>query len=179
MLCRRCGRSATRADSPAELRPLPSAARLAGLRSNRQSSEPPSLAARADQSVVAHGVLSAKAVRAASLRRCRQGVSGGQLLHRVPPVYPAQARSMRVEGTVILTAMVMEDGTLGDVKVVDGPPVLAPVRCGRGEVLAVPTLLARRQTHEERDQDHNRLQVLPNRIEILNASIPTLPPGTA
>ncbi len=55
-----------------------------------------------------------------------RGVSGGQLLRRVDPVYPAQARLLRLEGTVILIAMVMEDGTVGDVKVVEGPPELAP-----------------------------------------------------
>ncbi len=55
-----------------------------------------------------------------------RGVSGGQLLHRVEPVYSAEARLLRLEGTVILTAMVMEDGTVDDVKVVEGPPELAP-----------------------------------------------------
>ena len=60
-----------------------------------------------------------------SLRRCRKGFTGGQLLHRVAPVYPAQARLLRLEGTVILAAMVMEDGTVRDVKVVEGSPVLA------------------------------------------------------
>jgi TonB family protein len=54
-----------------------------------------------------------------------QGVTGGQLVHRVAPVYPAQARALRLEGTVVLTAVVMEDGKVGDVRVVDGSPVLA------------------------------------------------------
>ena len=54
-----------------------------------------------------------------------QGVTGGQLLHRVAPVYPAQARLLRLEGTVILAAMVTEDGTVHDVRVVEGPAVLA------------------------------------------------------
>jgi periplasmic protein TonB len=54
-----------------------------------------------------------------------QGVSGGQLVHRVPPVYPAQARVQRLEGKVILAAVIMEDGTLRDVKVIDGQPLLA------------------------------------------------------
>ncbi len=51
---------------------------------------------------------------------------GGQLLHRVEPVYPAEARLLRLEGTVILAATVMEDGTVHDVKAVEGPPELAP-----------------------------------------------------
>ncbi len=54
-----------------------------------------------------------------------QGVSGGQVLHRVEPVYPAQARLLRLEGTVVLSATVMEDGTVRDIKVVEGPPALA------------------------------------------------------
>jgi len=55
-----------------------------------------------------------------------QGVSGGQLVRRVSPVYPAQARLLRLEGTVVLDATVMEDGTVGDIKVVEGAPELAP-----------------------------------------------------
>jgi TonB family protein len=48
-----------------------------------------------------------------------------QLVRRVPPVYPAEARLERLEGTVTLSATVMEDGSVEDVQVVDGPPVLA------------------------------------------------------
>jgi TonB family protein len=55
-----------------------------------------------------------------------RAVSGGQLVHRVEPVYPAEALLLRLEGTVILAATVMEDGTVGDVKVVEGLPELTP-----------------------------------------------------
>ena len=55
-----------------------------------------------------------------------QGVSGGQLVRRISPVYPAQARLLRLEGKVVLDATVMEDGTVGDIKVVEGAPELAP-----------------------------------------------------
>jgi TonB family protein len=48
-----------------------------------------------------------------------------QLIRRVPPVYPSEARLQRLEGTVTLLATVMEDGSVDDVQVVDGPPVLA------------------------------------------------------
>jgi TonB family protein len=54
-----------------------------------------------------------------------RGVTGGQLLRRVAPVYPPQARELRLEGTVVLTATVMEDGTVRDIKVVNGSPLLA------------------------------------------------------
>jgi len=53
-------------------------------------------------------------------------ISGGQLLRRVEPVYPAEALLSRLEGRVILAAMVMEDGTVSDVKVIAGSPILVP-----------------------------------------------------
>ena len=84
---------------------------------------PPPLAAEQSSSSL-NGVLSAKAlVPALSPQRVSQGISGGQLIHRVPPVYPAQAKSLRQEGKVVLEAMVMEDGSVRDLKVVEGPPV--------------------------------------------------------
>jgi TonB family protein len=52
--------------------------------------------------------------------------SGGQLLRRVEPVYPAEALLSRLEGKVILAATVMEDGTVSDVKVIEGSPILVP-----------------------------------------------------
>jgi TonB family protein len=54
-----------------------------------------------------------------------QGLSGGRLLKRISPDYPQQARTQRIEGRVILSAMVNEDGSVSDVKVVQGPTVLA------------------------------------------------------
>ena len=72
-----------------------------------------------------NGVLSAKASLPALTVPVSQGVTGGELIRRVSPIYPSQARSQRLEGTVVLAATVMEDGTVRDVKVVQGPPVLA------------------------------------------------------
>lgn len=54
-----------------------------------------------------------------------QGVSGGRLTHRVSPTYPAQALLLRLQGRVVLDAIIAEDGTLHDLKVVQGHPVLA------------------------------------------------------
>ncbi len=54
-----------------------------------------------------------------------KGVSGGRLTHRVSPTYPSQALLMRLQGKVILEATIVEDGTLHDLKVVQGHPVLA------------------------------------------------------
>ena len=89
------------------------------------SAEPPPVPASVTNQSALNGVLSAKASLPGLPAPVSQGVSGGQLVHRVSPVYPAEARLLRLEGTVILAATIMEDGTVRDVKVVQGSPVLA------------------------------------------------------
>ncbi len=54
-----------------------------------------------------------------------QGVTDGVVIHRVQPVYPETARQARLEGRVVLQATVTEDGTVRDMKVVSGHPMLA------------------------------------------------------
>lgn len=54
-----------------------------------------------------------------------EGVSGGRLTRRVSPIYPPQALLMRLQGKVVLEGTVIEDGTLRDLKVLEGHPVLA------------------------------------------------------
>jgi TonB family protein len=44
----------------------------------------------------------------------------------VPPVYPAIAAKMKVEGTVKLDATIDPDGSVSDVKVVSGHQLLVP-----------------------------------------------------
>jgi TonB family protein len=93
------------------------------------SAELPAIPETASQSVTNQsalsGVLSAKASLPGLSAPVSQGVSGGQLVRRIPPVYPAQARLLRLEGAVILTATVMEDGTVRDVNIVEGAPMFA------------------------------------------------------
>jgi TonB family protein len=87
--------------------------------------EAPSIPSGPPSSSALNGVLSAKASLPALAVPVSQGISGGQVLHHVSPVYPAQAKSQRLEGRVVLDAVVSEDGTVGDVKVLQGPAVLA------------------------------------------------------
>lgn len=47
------------------------------------------------------------------------------LVHRVDPQYPEQARSQRIQGPVVLQAQVLSDGTVGNIAVLEGDPVLA------------------------------------------------------
>ncbi|MGC2193254.1 MAG: TonB family protein [Terriglobales bacterium] len=54
-----------------------------------------------------------------------QGVTGGRLTHKVDPIYPSEARLQRIEGSVVLEALVGEDGNVREVQVTSGPPLLA------------------------------------------------------
>jgi protein TonB len=46
------------------------------------------------------------------------------LILRVLPAYPVAAREMRVAGRVQLQATISRDGTIENLRVVDGPPLL-------------------------------------------------------
>jgi TonB family protein len=57
--------------------------------------------------------------------RVSQGTSGGTIERQVQPIYPPEARALKLEGSVLLHAVVLEDGTVHDMKVISGDPVLA------------------------------------------------------
>lgn len=46
------------------------------------------------------------------------------LIKQVAPVYPELARKARQQGTVRLAATISEDGTVGELRVISGPPLL-------------------------------------------------------
>ena len=48
-----------------------------------------------------------------------------RLLHRVDPEYPEAAKSQHIEGPVVLDAQVLGDGTVGNIAIVAGDPLLA------------------------------------------------------
>jgi len=52
------------------------------------------------------------------------GVSKGMLIAPIQPVYPAIARAARVEGTVIVEAVISRVGAIESLHVVSGPPML-------------------------------------------------------
>lgn len=54
-----------------------------------------------------------------------EGVQQGKLVHRVEPPYPPIAKQIRLEGTVIVRALIGRDGTVRSVQAVSGPPILA------------------------------------------------------
>jgi len=58
--------------------------------------------------------------------RVSQGVSEGLLVHKVTPPYPPLARAARVQGSVVLQAVIGKDGNIQNLKLVSGHPMLAP-----------------------------------------------------
>jgi protein TonB len=72
------------------------------------------------------GTIDAAAVPDEHPRRVhlRGEVMRARLKHSVEPAYPPIARKQRVEGTVKLQIIVGVDGTVKQVKVLSGPPLL-------------------------------------------------------
>jgi protein TonB len=64
--------------------------------------------------------------KAATPQRVRvsQGVSQGLLIHKVQPSYPPLARQARIQGVVVLQALIGKDGTITNLHVVSGHPML-------------------------------------------------------
>lgn len=58
--------------------------------------------------------------------RISQGITKGLLIHRVEPPYPALARQARVQGEVILKAVINTNGQIQDLQLVSGHPMLVP-----------------------------------------------------
>jgi protein TonB len=58
--------------------------------------------------------------------RVSQGVSAGLLIKRVQPNYPPLARQARIQGTVVLQAEISKDGTIQNLQLISGHPMLAP-----------------------------------------------------
>jgi periplasmic protein TonB len=56
--------------------------------------------------------------------RVSSGVTQGMVIKKVDPVYPAIAKTARVQGTVILAAVIGKDGAIQNLHVVSGHPLL-------------------------------------------------------
>jgi periplasmic protein TonB len=69
-----------------------------------------------------------KLVTPAAPKRVRvsQGVTEGRLIHKVEPQYPALARSARIQGQVVLAAIISKSGEIQNLVLVSGHPLLAP-----------------------------------------------------
>jgi protein TonB len=56
--------------------------------------------------------------------RVPSSIAAGLLIRKVIPQYPPLARAARVEGTVVLAATISKEGTIINLRVVSGPPML-------------------------------------------------------
>jgi protein TonB len=56
--------------------------------------------------------------------RVSQGVSEGLLLHKVTPSYPPLAKQARIQGAVLLQATIGKDGSIQNLRVQSGHPML-------------------------------------------------------
>jgi TonB family protein len=62
--------------------------------------------------------------------RVSQGVMEANILHRVEPAYPPEARRNHIQGTVLLQAIIGRDGRIHDVKAISGPRELIEASMG-------------------------------------------------
>ena len=58
--------------------------------------------------------------------RVSQGVSTGLLIRKVQPNYPPLAKAARIQGHVLLHAEISKEGTIQNLQLVSGHPMLAP-----------------------------------------------------
>lgn len=58
--------------------------------------------------------------------RISGGVTKGLLIHRVEPTYPPLARAARVQGDVVLSAIIDTNGQIQNLQLVSGHPMLVP-----------------------------------------------------
>jgi protein TonB len=58
--------------------------------------------------------------------RVSQGVSQGLLIKKIQPSYPPLARQARIQGQVLLQAEISKDGSIQNLRLISGHPMLAP-----------------------------------------------------
>ncbi len=56
--------------------------------------------------------------------RVPQSVTQGLVIHRVEPIYPSLALKDKVQGAVVLVAIISKEGTIKDLQVISGDPLL-------------------------------------------------------
>jgi TonB family protein len=58
--------------------------------------------------------------------RVSQGVAQGMVISKVPPIYPADAKAARIQGSVIMGVIIGKDGGIQSERLISGHPLLAP-----------------------------------------------------
>ena len=92
------------------------------------AAEPPQIQVRNDASDAISGFASGSTAMPTLGVPVSQGVTPLVVERRVPPTYPAQAVSQRLEGAVVLQAFVDVNGRVDQVTLLSGPPLLGEPR---------------------------------------------------
>src|SRR5712692_1694345 len=72
-----------------------------------------------------HATLAPSAAPSPTVRAPRiSHMMEGNLIHRVQPAYPPLARSARIQGQVVLAAVISKEGTIQNLRVLEGHPML-------------------------------------------------------
>jgi protein TonB len=53
-------------------------------------------------------------------------MSEGDLVHKILPAYPPLAQAARIQGPVVLQAVISKQGTIENLRVLSGHPILVP-----------------------------------------------------
>ena len=91
----------------------------------RSDSDPPTVVVAANNGEKLNNLSSAPTPLPTVDLRVSQGVTEAKILRKVEPTYPQEAFTQRLSGTVSLTATIAEDGSVPEVKVLKGEPILA------------------------------------------------------
>ncbi len=75
-------------------------------------------------SIVSNAPVAVPKVAAPQRVRVSQGVTEGMLVHKVTPQYPPIAKQARIAGSVVLAALISKQGTIENLRVVSGHPML-------------------------------------------------------
>jgi TonB family protein len=85
-----------------------------------QRKNPPEITAAGES-----GVQRASAVEPAGVLELPPDVAEASLLHRVEPNYPEEARQHGIQGAVVLSVRIAQNGSVQSVTQLSGPPILA------------------------------------------------------
>ena len=80
------------------------------------------------------------------------------LVHSVDPVYPPEAVAQKLQGPVVLQAMIGRDGSVEDLKIVRGYFVLGRAAIAAVKQLAVPTVQRQRAPGRDADRPNRQFQ---------------------
>jgi len=73
---------------------------------------------------IAQPTAATTAVASPKRLRVSEGLVGGLLVHKVMPSYPRSAQHAHISGSVVLRAVISKDGSIEDLKAVQGDPLL-------------------------------------------------------